>query len=63
MKLKRVVCVVRHGARTPLVDGSSPVLGLTEWKPEVRIEQTFRVWGHNWGSCGEISRGQEIQSL
>ena len=41
MKLKRVVCVVRHGARTPLVDGSSPVLGLTEWKPEVRIKRTL----------------------
>ena len=40
MKLKRVVCVVRHGARTPLVDGSSPVLGLTEWKPEVCIRRT-----------------------
>ena len=33
--VKRIVCIVRHGARTPLVDASSHVLGLTEWNPEV----------------------------
>ena len=40
LKLKRVVCVVRHGARTPLVNGSPPVLGLTKWQPEVCVDQT-----------------------
>ena len=38
--LKRVVSVVRHGARTPLVNSSSQVLGLNEWKPEVSLQRT-----------------------